>query len=68
MMMLMVFFLLQVYNQQLELEVQRFETPGEAYGVFGRTQSGAPVCKSPTTTFNHVAGYSWKCWSYWNLF
>jgi hypothetical protein len=33
-----------------------FETPGEAYGVFGRTQSGAPFATTPTTTFNHVAG------------
>jgi hypothetical protein len=31
-------------------------TPGEAYGVFGRTQSGAPFATTPTTTFNHVAG------------
>ena len=30
--------------------------PGEAYGVFGRTQSGAPFATTPTTTFNHVAG------------
>ena len=33
-----------------------FETPGEAYGVFGRTQSGLPFATTPTTTFNHVAG------------
>jgi hypothetical protein len=31
-------------------------TPGEAYGVFGRTQSGAPFATTPSTTFNHVAG------------
>jgi len=33
-----------------------YVTPGEAYGVFGRTQSGAPFATKPTTTFNHVAG------------
>ena len=33
-----------------------YQTPGEAYGVFGRTQSGAPFATTPTTTFNHVAG------------
>ena len=33
-----------------------YVTPGEAYGVFGRTQSGAPFATTPTTTFNHVAG------------
>ena len=31
-------------------------TPGEAYGVFGRTQSGAPFATTPTTTFNNIAG------------
>jgi hypothetical protein len=33
-----------------------YQTPGEAYGVFGRTQSGAPFATTPSTTFNHVAG------------
>lgn len=33
-----------------------YQTPGEAYGVFGRTQGGAPFSTTPTTTFNHVAG------------
>jgi hypothetical protein len=47
---------IQEYNQQLDLEVQLYDTPGEAYGVFGRTQSGAPFAETPTTTFNHVAG------------
>jgi hypothetical protein len=31
-------------------------TPGEAYGVFGRTQSGAPFATVPATDFNHMAG------------
>ena len=31
-------------------------TPGEAYGVFGRTQTGAPFATLPTTTFNHICG------------
>lgn len=31
-------------------------TPGESYGVFGRSQSGAPFATLPSTTFNHVAG------------
>ena len=30
--------------------------PGEAYGVFGRTQTGAPFATTPTTTFNHITG------------
>ena len=30
--------------------------PGESYGVFGRSQSGAPFATVPSTTFNHVAG------------
>ena len=33
-----------------------YQTPGEAYGVFGRTQTGAPFATTPSTTFNHVAG------------
>jgi hypothetical protein len=33
-----------------------FQTPGEAYGMFGRTQTGAPFATLPTTTFNHMAG------------
>ena len=33
-----------------------YQTPGEAYGVFGRTQSGAPFATTPTTTFNNIAG------------
>jgi len=33
-----------------------YQTPGEAYGVFGRSQSGAPFATVPSTTFNHVAG------------
>ena len=31
-------------------------TPGEAYGMFGRTQSGAPFATLPSTNFNHMAG------------
>jgi hypothetical protein len=33
-----------------------FQTPGEAYGMFGRTQTGAPFATLPSTTFNHMAG------------
>jgi hypothetical protein len=33
-----------------------FATPGEAYGMFGRTQSGAPFATVPSTNFNHMAG------------
>ena len=33
-----------------------YQEPGEAYGVFGRTQGGAPFSTTPTTTFNQVAG------------
>jgi hypothetical protein len=33
-----------------------FQTPGEAYGMFGRTQTGAPFATLPTTNFNHMAG------------
>jgi hypothetical protein len=33
-----------------------YQTPGEAYGMFGRTQTGAPFATLPTTTFNHMAG------------
>ena len=31
-------------------------TPGEAYGMFGRTQSGVPFATVPSTNFNHMAG------------
>ena len=31
-------------------------TPGEAYGMFGRTQTGAPFATVPSTNFNHMAG------------
>jgi hypothetical protein len=31
-------------------------TPGESYGMFGRTQSGAPFAAVPSTNFNHMAG------------
>jgi hypothetical protein len=33
-----------------------YQTPGEAYGVFGRSQTGAPFATTPSTTFNHIAG------------
>jgi hypothetical protein len=33
-----------------------FQTPGEAYGMFGRVQTGAPFATLPSTTFNHMAG------------
>ena len=33
-----------------------FATPGEAYGMFGRTQTGAPFATVPSTDFNHMAG------------
>jgi hypothetical protein len=33
-----------------------FYSRGEAYGMFGRTQTGAPFATLPTTTFNHMAG------------
>jgi hypothetical protein len=33
-----------------------YQLPGEAYGVFGRTQTGAPFATTPTTTFNHITG------------
>ena len=33
-----------------------YATPGEAYGMFGRTQSGAPFATVPSTNFNHMAG------------
>lgn len=33
-----------------------FQTPGEAYGMFGRTQTGAPFATLPSTNFNHMAG------------
>ena len=33
-----------------------YQLPGEAYGVFGRTQTGTPFATTPTTTFNHITG------------
>tara|TARA_R110000868_G_scaffold71722_3_gene209768 strand:- start:586 stop:1326 length:741 start_codon:yes stop_codon:yes gene_type:complete len=33
-----------------------YQTPGEAYGMFGRTQTGAPFATFPSTNFNHMAG------------
>ena len=33
-----------------------YQTPGEAFSVFGRVQTGAPFATTPTTTFNHMAG------------
>ena len=33
-----------------------FQSPGEAYGMFGRTQTGAPFATLPSTNFNHMAG------------
>ena len=33
-----------------------YVTPGEAYGMFGRTQTGAPFATAPSTNFNHMAG------------
>jgi hypothetical protein len=33
-----------------------FQLPGEAYGMFGRTQTGAPFATLPSTNFNHMAG------------
>jgi hypothetical protein len=33
-----------------------YQTPGEAYGMFGRTQTGAPFATVPSTNFNHMAG------------
>jgi hypothetical protein len=33
-----------------------YQTPGEAFGVFGRSQTGAPFATTPSTTFNHIAG------------
>jgi hypothetical protein len=33
-----------------------YQTPGEAYGVFGRTQTGAPFATLPSTNFNNIAG------------
>jgi hypothetical protein len=33
-----------------------YETPGEAFSVFGRVQCGAPFAVAPSTTFNHMAG------------
>jgi hypothetical protein len=32
-----------------------FQTPGEAYGMFGRVQTGAPFATVPSTDFNHMA-------------
>jgi len=31
-------------------------TPGEAFSVFGRVQTGAPFATVPSTNFNHMAG------------
>jgi len=33
-----------------------YQLPGEAYGMFGRTQTGAPFATVPSTNFNHMAG------------
>ena len=33
-----------------------FQTPGEAYGMFGRVQTGVPFATVPSTDFNHMAG------------
>ena len=33
-----------------------YQTPGEAFAVFGRVQTGAPFATLPSTTFNHIAG------------
>ena len=33
-----------------------YQTPGEAFSVFGRVQTGAPFATVPSTTFNHMAG------------
>jgi hypothetical protein len=33
-----------------------YQTPGEAYGMFGRVQTGAPFATLPSTNFNHMAG------------
>jgi hypothetical protein len=33
-----------------------FQLPGEAYGMFGRVQTGAPFATVPATDFNHMAG------------
>jgi hypothetical protein len=33
-----------------------YTTPGEAFTVFGRVQTGAPFATVPSTTFNHMAG------------
>ena len=33
-----------------------YETPGEAFSVFGRVQCGTPFAVAPSTTFNHMAG------------
>jgi hypothetical protein len=33
-----------------------YQTPGEAFSVFGRVQCGAPFAVAPSTTFNHMAG------------
>jgi len=33
-----------------------YQSPGEAYGMFGRVQTGAPFATVPATDFNHMAG------------
>jgi hypothetical protein len=33
-----------------------FQIPGEAYGMFGRVQTGVPFATVPSTDFNHMAG------------
>ena len=33
-----------------------YQTPGEAFSVFGRVQTGAPFATTPTTTYNYMAG------------
>jgi hypothetical protein len=43
-------------NPLLGLVLVPFKLPGEAYGMFGRTQTGAPFATLPSTTFNHMAG------------
>jgi hypothetical protein len=43
-------------NPLLGLVLVPFKTPGEAYGMFGRVQTGAPFATVPSTDFNHMAG------------
>jgi len=33
-----------------------YQTPGEAFAVFGRVQTGAPFATVPSTNFNYMAG------------